>query len=110
MPATASSTDLRSLLTPTIQLFRFWHWAIERNTRLYKPAWNGCTYRPHANCFVESGLDNSGASRLWLRRGPLITSLMALPDLAGNDDTCTLALVCLAVDYPRALAALGARL
>jgi hypothetical protein len=41
---------------------------------------------------------------------PLITSLMALPDLAGNDDTCTLALVCLAVDYPRALAALGANL
>ena len=42
--------------------------------------------------------------------GPLITTLMALPDLAGNNDTCTLALVCLAVDYPRALAALGANL
>jgi hypothetical protein len=42
--------------------------------------------------------------------GPLITSLMALPDLAGNDDTCALALVCLAADYPRALAALGANL
>ena len=42
--------------------------------------------------------------------GPLITSLMALPDLAGNDDTSTLALVCLAVDYPRALAALGVNL
>jgi hypothetical protein len=42
--------------------------------------------------------------------GPLITSLMALPDLAGNDDTCTLALVCLAVDYPRALATLGVNL
>jgi hypothetical protein len=39
--------------------------------------------------------------------GPLITTLMALPDLAGNDDTSTLALVCLAVDYLRALAALG---
>ena len=37
----------------------------------------------------------------------LITSLMALPDLAGNDDTCTLALVCLAGDCGRTLAALG---
>ena len=42
--------------------------------------------------------------------GPLIASLMALPDLSGNDDTCTLALVCLAVDYPRSLAALGVNL
>jgi hypothetical protein len=42
--------------------------------------------------------------------GPLITSLLALPDLAGNDDTSTLALVYLAVDYPRALATLGVNL
>jgi hypothetical protein len=42
--------------------------------------------------------------------GPLITSLMTLRDPAGNDDTCTLALVCLAADYPRALAALGVNL
>jgi len=40
----------------------------------------------------------------------LITSLVALPDLSGNDDTCTLALVCLAADCRRALAALGANL
>ena len=39
--------------------------------------------------------------------GPLITSLMSLPDLAGNDNICTLALVCLAADYRRALAAFG---
>jgi hypothetical protein len=42
--------------------------------------------------------------------GPLMTTLMTLPDLTGNDDTCTLALVCLAVYCPRALAALGANL
>ena len=42
--------------------------------------------------------------------GPLITTLMALPDLSRNDDTCTLALVCLVIDYPRALAGLGANL
>jgi hypothetical protein len=42
--------------------------------------------------------------------GPLMTTLVTLPDLTGNDNTCTLALVCLAVDYPRALAALGANL
>lgn len=42
--------------------------------------------------------------------GPLITTLMALPDLSRNDDICTLALVCLAVDYPRALAALAENL
>jgi hypothetical protein len=37
----------------------------------------------------------------------LSTSLVALPDLSGNDDTSTLALVCLAADCPCALAALG---
>jgi hypothetical protein len=42
--------------------------------------------------------------------GPLMTTLMALPDLSGNDDTCTLALVCLAADYRRALASLGVKL
>jgi hypothetical protein len=42
--------------------------------------------------------------------GPLITTLMALPDLSGNDDTCTLALVCLAADSSRALAAFGVNL
>jgi hypothetical protein len=42
--------------------------------------------------------------------GPLITSLMAHPDLSGNDDTCTLALVCLAADCGRALAAFGVNL
>jgi len=40
----------------------------------------------------------------------LITTLMALPDLSGNDDTCTLALVCLAADCGRALAAFGVNL
>jgi len=35
---------------------------------------------------------------------------MGLPDRAGKDDTCTLALVCLAADYPRSLAALGVNL
>jgi hypothetical protein len=40
----------------------------------------------------------------------LITTLMALPHLSGNDDTCTLALVCLAADYTRSLAALGVNL
>jgi Prenyltransferase and squalene oxidase repeat len=40
----------------------------------------------------------------------LITTVMALPDLAGNDDTCTLALVCLAADWGRALAAFGVNL
>lgn len=40
----------------------------------------------------------------------LIGSLFALPDLSGNDDTCTLALVCLAADHCRALAALGVHL
>src|SRR5260370_10745820 len=40
----------------------------------------------------------------------LITSLFALPDLSGNDDTCTLALVFLAADHCRALAALGVNL
>jgi hypothetical protein len=40
----------------------------------------------------------------------LISSLFALPDLSGNDDTCTLALVCLAADHCRALAALGVNL
>ena len=39
----------------------------------------------------------------------LITSLMAFPDLSGNDDTCTLALVCLAADCRRALAVLGVK-
>jgi hypothetical protein len=29
----------------------------------------------------------------------LISSLFALPDLSGNDDTCTLALVFLAADH-----------
>jgi hypothetical protein len=42
--------------------------------------------------------------------GPLITALMALPELAGNEDTCTLALVCLAADCGRALAAFGVNL
>lgn len=42
--------------------------------------------------------------------GSLITSLAALPDLPSNDDTCTLALVCLAGDCRRALAALGVNL
>lgn len=42
--------------------------------------------------------------------GPLITTLMVLPDLSRNNDTCTLALVCLVIDYPRALAGLGANL
>jgi len=42
--------------------------------------------------------------------GSLITSLVALADLSGNDDTCTLALVCLAADCRRALAALGVNL
>jgi hypothetical protein len=40
----------------------------------------------------------------------LISSLFALPDLSRNDDTCTLALVCLAADHCRALAALGVNL
>jgi len=40
----------------------------------------------------------------------LITSLAVLPDLSAVDDTCTLALVCLATDYRRALAALGLNL
>jgi hypothetical protein len=40
----------------------------------------------------------------------LITSLLALPDLSGNDDTCTLALVWLAADCRRTLAALGVNL
>lgn len=40
----------------------------------------------------------------------LSTSLVGLPDLSGNDDTSTLALVCLATDCPRALAALGVSL
>ena len=40
----------------------------------------------------------------------LISSLFALPDLSGNDDTCTLALVFLAADHCRALAALGVNL
>lgn len=39
--------------------------------------------------------------------GPLITTLMALPDLSGNDNNCTLSLVCLAADCARALAAFG---
>jgi hypothetical protein len=42
--------------------------------------------------------------------GPLITMLMAIPDLAGNDNTCTLAVVGLAANYPRSLAALGVNL
>jgi hypothetical protein len=42
--------------------------------------------------------------------GPLVTRLMALPDLSGNDDTCTLAIVCLAADCGRTLAGLGANL
>ena len=42
--------------------------------------------------------------------GSLITSLTALPDVSGNADTCTLALVCLAGDCRRALAALGVNL
>ena len=42
--------------------------------------------------------------------GSLITSLTALPDVSANDDTCTLALVCLAGDCRRALAALGMNL
>jgi hypothetical protein len=32
---------------------------------------------------------------------------MGLSDLSGNDDTCTLALVCLAADCGHALAAFG---
>lgn len=40
----------------------------------------------------------------------LLTSLMDLPHLSGRDDTCTLALVCLAADYPRSLVALGVNL
>ncbi len=40
----------------------------------------------------------------------LITSLVTLPDLSGNDDTCTLALVWLAVDCRRTLAVLGVNL
>jgi hypothetical protein len=40
----------------------------------------------------------------------LIITLMALPHLSGNDDTCTLALVRLAADYLRSLAALGVNL
>ena len=40
----------------------------------------------------------------------LISSLFALPDLSRNDDTCTLALVWLAVDCRRTLAALGVNL
>jgi hypothetical protein len=42
--------------------------------------------------------------------GSLITSLTALPDVSANDDTCTLALVRLAGDCRRALAALGMNL
>ena len=42
--------------------------------------------------------------------GSLISLLLALPDLSGNDDTCTLALVCLAADCRCALAALGVNL
>ncbi len=40
----------------------------------------------------------------------LIASLVALADLSGNDDTSTLALVCLAADCRRSLSALGVTL
>ena len=39
--------------------------------------------------------------------GSLFTSLAALPDLSNIEDTSTLALVCLALDYRRALPAFG---
>ena len=38
---------------------------------------------------------------------PLHDSLSALPDLSSTEDTGTLALVCLALDYSRALSAFG---
>jgi squalene cyclase len=41
---------------------------------------------------------------------PLRSSLVALPDLASIEDTSTLALVCLALDQPRALQAFGVTL
>jgi len=37
----------------------------------------------------------------------LFASLVALPDLSNIEDTSTLALVCLALDYRRALSAFG---
>ena len=40
----------------------------------------------------------------------LMASLLALPNLSGSDDTCTLALACLAADHCRALAAFGPNL
>lgn len=41
---------------------------------------------------------------------PLISSLVAFPELSANNDTSTLAIACLAVEYDRALLALGVRL
>jgi hypothetical protein len=40
----------------------------------------------------------------------LRSSLVALPDLVSIEDTSTLALVCLALDYKRALSAFGVTL
>ena len=40
----------------------------------------------------------------------LSSSLVALPDLSGIEDTSTLAVVCLALDQPRALQAFGVTL
>ena len=108
MPATALSMGPPLRRTPTIRPLRSWHCVIENRTQLCKAP--SSTWSVLLQLLRRHGV-SLGRFLRWphtvgrLLRFPV--RLPPLPDLSSTEDTSTLALVCLALDYTRALSAFG---
>ena len=111
MPVTALSMELPLHRILTIRRSRCWRCVIERRNPIVQ---GSVDYLERVAATLTAPWSLAWAIlALAAHRRPitsLSSSLVALPDLSSIEDTSTLAVVCLALDQPRALQAFGVTL